>query len=127
MSLLAACAIPNGSSSALVSYQRSGGIAGADDKLLIAPDGTATLTRKGQQFTFALDVTTVQQIEEMLDKASFTQLPSQMLPGNTCCDLFAYEITYKNHTVRTMDTAVPESLQPALDLLNGIVESNGKP
>jgi hypothetical protein len=36
-------------------------------------------------------------------------------------------ITYRGHTVRTMDTAVPEALRPALDLLNQIVASHGKP
>jgi hypothetical protein len=36
-------------------------------------------------------------------------------------------ITYRGHTVRTMDTAVPEALRPALDLLNQIVASPGKP
>jgi len=38
-----------------------------------------------------------------------------------------YAITYRGHTVRRMDTAVPEVLQPALDLLNQTVASHGKP
>ena len=41
-------------------------------------------------------------------------------------DEISYVIVYQGHTVKTSDTAIPEKLQPAIQLLNGIVDAKGK-
>jgi anaerobic glycerol-3-phosphate dehydrogenase len=111
----------------LVEYRREGGIAGLDDHLRIAANGSATLVRRNQRSEITLDGNTLNQLVALLDGAGFTKLPSEYAASRAVRDAFKYSLTYKGHTVRTMDTAVPDVLQPALNLLNRIVERGGKP
>ena len=111
----------------IIIYRRSGGFAGLDDLLVISGNYEATFTQKTGRRMFAPDQKVVERLQQQLDQAKFSQLKKEYLPANTCCDLFEYTITYKRHTVRTMDTAVPELLQPVLDTLNEIIETGGKP
>lgn len=109
-----------------IDYRRTGGIAGFDDHLTIQPGGQATLTRRGAQATFTVDQATLKQLTTLLDKAGFSRLPAESL-AQRGADLFTYEITYQGRTVRTQDTAIPAALQPAIDLLNTLVQANAKP
>jgi len=111
----------------LVEYRRSGGFAGVDDHLVIQENGQATLTRSAQQYQFVLDRDTMNELETFLDNAEFSKLHGQYLPPRRGSDLFEYVIACRGHTVRTVDTAVPEALQPVLELLNHIIESHQKP
>jgi len=108
-------------------YRRIGGFAGLDDHLVINMNGQVTLTRKTEQYEFVLDRATMKQLQTLFDNAEFSKLRREYLPSRQGSDLFEYVVTYKGHTVRTMDTAVPESLQPILELLNQIIESSEKP
>ena len=45
-----------------------------------------------------------------------------MCPHQGGSDLFQYELTFQGRTVRAVDTAVPDALQPAIELLNQVVE-----
>jgi hypothetical protein len=107
----------------IIEYQRSGGFLGLDDHLTIAADGTASLARGNQYHKFELDQQTLQLIRQQLEQVEFSKLNLKYIPDNTCCDLIEYTLTYREHTVVTMDTAVPEGLQPILDLLNQIIDS----
>jgi hypothetical protein len=111
----------------LAEYRRSGGFAGLDDYLVIQVNGQATLTRKTEHYEFVLDRDTMNQLQALFDDAEFSKLRREYLPSRQGSDLFEYVVTYKGHTVRTMDTAVPEALWPVLELLNQIIESGGKP
>ena len=115
------------SSGILVEYRRSGGFAGLDDRLIIQVNGQATLTRKAEHYEFVLDRDTMNQLQALFDDAEFSKLRREYLPSRQGSDLFEYVVTYKGHTVQTMDTAVPEALWPVLELLNQIIESGGKP
>lgn len=114
-------------SAALIEYRRGGGFVGLDDHLVISVDGQATLTRQTKSYEFEVDSDTMDQLQTLLDNAGFRKLRGEYLPPREGSDFFEYVVTYKGHTVRTMDTAVPESLQSILELLNQIVESGGKP
>jgi len=124
--LLAGCA-KAGPSETLVEYNRTGGIAGFNDRLVIQANGQATLTRRDQSSEFVLDRDTLTRLQALLDDAQFTQLDAEYRPSGSGADLFTYVITYRGHTVRSMDTAVPEALQPALELLKQIVADHEKP
>lgn len=114
------------SSGARIEYRRSGGFAGLDDHLVIQEDGKAILTRKTGRSGFVVDDATMTRLRVLFDQAEFSKLRREHLPRRKGSDLFEYVITHKGHTVRTMDTAVPESLQPILEVLNQIVESDGR-
>jgi hypothetical protein len=111
----------------LIEYRRSGGFGGLDDRLIINVNGQATLTRKAEHYEFVLDRDTMNQLLVLLDNAEFSKLRREYLPPRQGSDLFEYVVTYKGHAVRTMDTAVPDSLLPILELLNQIIENSGKP
>ncbi len=115
------------SSETLIEYRRSGGFAGWDDHLVVEKDGEAVLTRKSERFEFTLNSDTTNRLQTLFEEAEFSQLRKEYLPSRQGSDLFEYVVAYKGHTVRTMDGAVPASLQPILEALNQIVESQGNP
>ena len=59
-----------------------------------------------------------------LEQIDFTALDPEYLAQGAGADLIEYQVTYKGHTVRVVDTAVPESLLPILALLDEIVQSS---
>ena len=111
------------SSGTLIEYLRIGGIAGFDDHLVINTDGTATLSRKAQGYEFELNSNTTSQLETLFDEAKFLELDKEYLPSHQGGDLFEYVLMYQGHTVRTLDSAVPEALWPILETLNQIIEN----
>jgi hypothetical protein len=119
--------VQSGASGASIEYRRTGGVAGLDDYLTIDASGKAVLDRREKHYEFVVDGQTFERLQKQLDQARFSRLAAEYLPGDTCCDLFEYTITYQGHTVHTMDTAVPESLRLVLNSLNEIVAAAGKP
>lgn len=111
----------------LIEYHRSGGFAGLDERLAVTPDGKATLTRGGRTLTFDLTPEALRDLQRIFEEAAFPTLRSRYLPDRKGNDLFEYVITCRGHTVRTMDTAVPESLQPVIQALNQLVARQGSP
>ncbi|MEM4217723.1 MAG: hypothetical protein QXZ09_06840 [Candidatus Methanomethylicaceae archaeon] len=114
------------SSETLIEYCRSGGFAGLDDRLVIKKSGEATLIRKSQHSEFTLNGDTMKRLQALFEEANFSQLRKEYLPSRPGADLFEYVVTYRGHTVRTMDGAVPPSLVPVVEALNQIVEGRGR-
>lgn len=108
-------------------YERSGGIAGFQDRLTIYADGQAVLNRKGVQTAFRLTTEEMEQLKGALAAADFANLNESYLPADPCCDRFTYIIrSYgatggEPHTVTTMDGTVPPQLTPVLEALNHLV------
>jgi hypothetical protein len=115
------------SSETMVEYRRSGGFVGLDDHLVIKKNEEAILTRKSGRYEFTLDSDMINRLQTLFEEAEFSQLRKEYLPSRQGSDLFDYVVIYKGHTVRTMDGAVPPSLQPILEALNQIAESQGNP
>jgi hypothetical protein len=110
------------SSETLIEYRRSGGIAGLDDHLVIRKSGEAVLTRGSERYEFAVGDDTMDHLQTLFSEAEFSQLQKEYLPSRQGADQISYVVTYDGHTVKTMDGAVPSSLQPILEALNQIVE-----
>lgn len=119
---LAGCA--SNAPTTLLEYQRTGGIAGLDDRLVIDSAGKATLTRKGEATSFTLNADVIKALTDELEAVNFSQLDAEYLPGQAGADLFDYRLTYGGHTVHAVDTAVPEGMLPVLELLNQLIEAN---
>ena len=115
----------NTSAKILIEYRRTGGFLGLDDHLSIDTNGKATIVRKTGQYEYILDGDTMTRLQVLFDDAQFSELDGEYLPSSTGNDLFEYMVKYKGHIVRAMDTAVPESLQPILDMLNQFIEMGG--
>lgn len=115
------------SSDQLLAYQRSGGIAGLDDHLIIANSGATTVTRKGKTFTAQLDATQLQKLRQTLLTVHFAELNAEYLPAKQGADYLEHVILYEGHQVKTFDTATPDVLQPLLSLLSEIIKATNKP
>lgn len=122
---LVGCASVNPQAPALIEYQRSGGIAGREDRLVVHTDGTARLYRRGAVSDFTVGGDTLAQLRSLLKTIAFDDLRSDYLPSRPGADFFEYIVVYGNRRVRAMDTAVPAELQPLIQLLNGLVAKTG--
>lgn len=121
--VLAACA-PAVSDAEIISYQRSGGIAGFLETLVVRQDRSATIESFGETWEFEIDPERYEMLIELFDTANFLTLQEEYLPDSNCCDLFDYTIRYRGHTVHTMTTAVPVQIEPILLALNDLVSEH---
>ena len=121
---------PNQDDNVTVDYRRTGGIAGFADHLVIDSNGRCTLQRKNGQFEFNLPPDDFILLFQLFQQADFFNLKDSYLPEKMGADLFTYVITYRTsgreHTVTTMDTAVPPALMPVIIQLDKIVSDNSK-
>ncbi len=107
----------------LIEYRRSGGFAGIDDHLVIYVNGQATLTRRTEHYEFVVGPEEMNQLQTLFESVEFSKLRREYSPPRKGSDLIEYLVTYEGYTVRAMDTVVPESLHPILELLNQITET----
>jgi len=122
--------LPNSEGETLVSYHRSGGVAGLVDHLVIDDNGHCILQRKTLKWEFNLAPDDLEHLRQVFEEANFFTLDSQYLPANIGADRIEYVITYrtlgKEHTVLTMDGAIPDALGPILSQLDRIISDNIK-
>ena len=118
---IAGCATMNSQAAALVELQRSGGITGREERLVVFNDGTARLWGRGPVADFTVAGDTLSRLRELLRTIKFDTLRTEYLPPRRGADLFDYLVTVEHHRIHTMDTAVPAPLQPLLQLLGGII------
>jgi hypothetical protein len=110
---------------ALVEYQRSGGITGREDRLVVQGDGSAHLYRRGAVSEFTVGGDTLERLRALLQTIRFDTLRAEYLPPRPGADLFEYVVIYKDRRIRTVDTAVPAELQPLIQLLSGLLNKTG--
>jgi hypothetical protein len=91
-----------------VSFERSGGFAG------LMMTSTADTTE--------LPDAEAQQLQELVSRADFFNLPSKMLSNSPQPDRFQYQITVrsdgKTHTVQASESQVPEKLRPLVEMMS---------
>ncbi len=121
------CTPAVGTDSATIIYRRTGGIVNLDDQLRLYADGRAELSRKGAETTFMLDPDQVAQLTSTLDQIPFSSLRSAPTTTGQGADYIQYELRYRQHTVRTNDTQLPDALLPVLEELDGIILHQGQP
>jgi predicted small lipoprotein YifL len=105
-----------------VDYQRAGGSAGVNDRLVIFDNGVTLVSNRTTGREILLNQSDLEQISAAFDAAQFP-----MLEGNysrTGADLMQYSIRYQGRTVNTEDTAIPPTLEPVIEEMNRIL-SNG--
>jgi hypothetical protein len=109
----------------LLSYTRSGGIAGVSERLVIAADGSATL-RIGfgdpDERRFELDSAQLERLRDLLAAADFAGVGPDR--GIGCADCFQYEIAYAGKTTAFAEIDdIPESVGVVVLELGRIVEA----
>jgi hypothetical protein len=127
--LVSGISCSNDQDSLLLSYQRSGGLAGLLDQLTIYSDGHCELQRKDVEREFTLQSSQLAHLEALMEEANLPDLEGDYFPTDTGADYFEYVISYqtedgKMHRVRAITGAVPDALQPILDELDQLISSN---
>jgi hypothetical protein len=108
-----------------VDYNRSGGIAGIQDRLVIFDNGVAVVSGRTGNHEIELNQTDVDRIILLFDQGHFPLLEGNYSGRQGSADLIRYTITYQGKTVSAEDTAIPPSLQPVIDELNRIISISG--
>ncbi|MGY0024180.1 hypothetical protein [Streptomyces sp. cg35] len=84
-----------------VSLTVSGGFAGVDQGIEVAPDGAVRTTDRGTaRAARALSEKERDDLDSLLDQVDFDRLPARTVSA-TGRDLFAYRVEYQGHTVIT--------------------------
>lgn len=107
--------------SVLVDYYRTGGIAGLQDRLVIFDNGVAIVSSRTANQEIELNRSDITRIIQLFDQGRFSALEGNYSGRHGSADLIKYSITYDNKTVNAEDTAIPPSIQPVIDELNGII------
>jgi hypothetical protein len=106
--------IPQG---AVLSYQRSGGFAGIEERWIVYADGHIQ-DSQGNEWYAPVDM--IQELLQTIDGLEYFSLHSSYLTKNTCCDRFIYQLIVqyggKTHQVVTIDANedTPEALKQIL-------------
>ena len=110
-----------------LTYTRGGGIAGRADKLVVEPDGSATLTtRQGGERRFRLTGDELAGLASELRRANLAELPERSVSDPPVPDAFGHRIAYGGVTVTTDDPAMPEELSGLVARLGGLVQAHEK-
>ncbi|MDP2796924.1 MAG: hypothetical protein Q8N94_05355 [Methanoregula sp.] len=104
-----------------VDYQRAGGIAGSEDRLVIFDNGIAVISRKTVSTEIALNQTNLERITGIFNEAQFSMLQGNYTARRGTVDYFRYTISYHGKTVIAEDSAIPPSLQAVIDEMNRII------
>ena len=106
-----------------VDFQRTGGIAGVNDRLVIFDNGVTLVSGRTTSREIQLNQTDLEQVSAILEAAQFTMLEGNYTSRRGGADLMQYSITYRGKTVITEDTAIPPSLEPVINEMNRILNN----
>lgn len=107
-----------------VDYHRTGGFAGVSDRLVIFDNGVALVQSGTTGREVMFNRSELEQVSALFDKAGFSMLEGNYTSRRGGADLMRYSITYKDKTVITEDTAIPQSLEPVIAELNIILRNS---
>jgi hypothetical protein len=92
-----------------------------DDRLVVQPDGSYTLTRRGSSAKAGqLGQAELTLLRQQLDAANLGALPSVTRTG-TIADGFTYRLVYQGREVVTADGSLPPQLEPLIGVLNRLL------
>jgi hypothetical protein len=109
-----------------LTYERGGGIQGRNDKLVVRPDGSATLTVRDKPKSVTLTDKELGTVATDLADADLGSLPKDSTTQPPVPDAFGYRISYDGATVTTDDPGMPEQLKGLTARLGALVERYGR-
>ena len=105
-----------------VTYERGGGLAGRRDRLVVRPDGSATLTVREKSTTVKLTGKELDSLASDLEAADLGSVPSESTSERPVPDAFGYRVSYGGDTVTTDSAAMPKKLRGLMARLGGLVD-----
>jgi hypothetical protein len=109
-----------------VDYQRTGGIAGVNDRLVIFDNGVTLVKSRTTSREILLNHSDLEQISSVFDAGQFSILEGNYTSRRGGADLLQYSISYQGKTVNTEDTAIPPSLEPVIREMDRLISTNLK-
>ena len=106
-----------------VDYQRTGGIAGVNDRVVIFDNGVTLVSSRTSSREILLNQSELEQISAVFDVGQFSMLEGNYTTSRGGADFLQYSISYRGKTVNTEDTAIPPSLEPVIKELNRILST----
>jgi hypothetical protein len=107
----------------IVDFQRSGGIAGMNDRLVIFDNGIGLVSSRTTSTEIQLNRSDLEDISTVFKAAQFTALEGNYTSPRGGADFMQYRIRYQGKTVNTEDTAIPPALEPVIRELNRILSA----
>lgn len=107
--------------SVFVDYQRTGGIAGLNERVVIFDNGIAVISGRTVNTETTLNQTELERIGNLFSESKFSTLEGNYTSRRGGADLMQYRISYHGKTVLTEDTATPSTLQPIIDEMNSVL------
>jgi hypothetical protein len=126
--VLAGCGDDEGGSSSdaklsgPLTYERGGGIAGRRDRLVVRPDGSATLTVRDTPTSLTLTDKELSKVVTEVESADLGSLPADSTTKPPAPDAFGYRISYGGDTVTTDDPGMPDQLRRLAAQLGQLVD-----
>jgi hypothetical protein len=107
-----------------VDYQRTGGIAGMNDRLVIFDNGVTLVSSGTTSREILLNQSDLEHISAVFEAGQFSMLEGNYTARRGWADFLQYSISYRGKTVHTEDSAIPPSLEPVIKEMDRIL-SNG--
>jgi hypothetical protein len=111
----------------LVDYQRTGGVAGFDDRVVIFDNGVALVSTKTSITEITLGQEDLGRIRELFAAARFGELEARYTSARESADLLQYSITFEGKTVQTEDTVIPDLVRPVIEEMDRMVALQQSP
>ena len=105
-----------------LTYERGGGIAGRRDRLVVEPDGSASLTIRDRTKPVQLKDAELDQLASDLEDADLASVPQDSESPRPIPDAFGYRVSYDGATVTTDDPSMPEALRGLVARLGALVD-----
>jgi hypothetical protein len=106
-----------------VDYQRTGGIAGINDRVVIFDNGITLVSSRATSREILLNQSNLEHLSAVFDDAGFSRLEGNYTSRRGGADFLQYSISYRGKTVNTEDTAIPPSLEPVIEEMNHILNT----
>jgi hypothetical protein len=113
--------------SVFVDYQRTGGIAGLNDRVVIFDNGVTLISSRAVNSEIHLNQTELERIASLFGDSTFSNLEGNYTSQRGGADFMQYTLSYHGKTVHTEDTAIPSSLQPIIEEMNRILSLEKDP
>jgi hypothetical protein len=105
-----------------VTYERGGGLKVRRDRLVVQPDGSATLTVQDTPKSVTLTDKELTALADELDRADLGSLPADSTTKPPVPDAFGYRIAYGGDSVTTDDPGMPDQLRKLAAQLGQLVD-----
>ena len=109
-----------------LTFERGGGIAGRQDRLVVRPDGSATLTVRDKPKSVTLTDEELNTVVTDVEGADLGSLPADSTTKPPVPDAFGYRIDYGGDTVTTDDPGMPKELRALAAHLGALVDRYGE-